>query len=97
MTIFHETVERRKCRRRDPGANLRFSSTPLPTVPTKGRAVDHIGFEVGNLEAFCKKLEASGLKFDKPYSKSRHDGFASAELTDPWGVSIELTEGLSGF
>ena len=80
-----------------PGANLRFSSTPLPTVPTKGRAVDHIGFEVTNLEAFCKKLEARGVKFDKPYSKSRHDGFASAELTDLWGTSIELTEGLNRF
>ena len=80
-----------------PGANLRFSSTPLPTVPTKGRAVDHIGFEVTNLDAFCKKLEARGVKFDKPYSKSRHDGFASAELTDAWGTSIELTEGLNRF
>jgi glyoxalase/bleomycin resistance protein/dioxygenase superfamily protein len=59
--------------------------------------VDHIGFEVGNLEAFCKKLEASGVKFDKPYCKSRHDGFASAELTDPCGVSLELTEGLNRF
>jgi len=80
-----------------PGANLRFSATPLPTAPTKGRAVDHIGFEVKNLEQFCKKLEASGVKFDKPYSKSRHEGFASAELTNPWGTSIELTEGLNRF
>jgi hypothetical protein len=66
-------------------------------VATKGRAVDHIGFEVRGLEAFCKNLEASGVKLDKPYSMSRHDGFASAELTDPWGVSIELTEGLNRF
>jgi len=78
-----------------PGLNMRFSSTPLPTAPTKGRAVDHIGFEVTKLEAFCKKLEAKGVKFDKPYSKSRHNGFASAELTDPWGTSIVLTEGLN--
>ena len=80
-----------------PGANLRFSPTPLPTMPTKGRAVDHIGFEVKDLEAFSKKLEASGVKLDKPYSKSRHDGFASVELTDPWGISLELTEGLNRF
>jgi hypothetical protein len=45
----------------------------------------------------CKKLEASGVKFDKPYNKSRHEGFASAELTNPWGTSIELTEGLNRF
>jgi catechol 2,3-dioxygenase-like lactoylglutathione lyase family enzyme len=80
-----------------PGVNMRYSSTPLPTVPTKGRAVDHIGFEVTNLEAYVKKLEASGVKFDKPYSKTRHNGFASAELTDPFGVSIELTEGLNRY
>jgi catechol 2,3-dioxygenase-like lactoylglutathione lyase family enzyme len=80
-----------------PGVNLRFSPTPLPTVPTKGRVVDHIGFEVKNLEQFCKKLEASGVKFDQPYSKTRHNGFASAELTDPFGVSVELTEGLNKF
>ena len=67
------------------------------SLPTKGRTLDHIGLEVNNLEAFCKKLEASGVKFDQPYSKTRHKSFASASLTDPWGVSIELTEGLRRF
>jgi len=81
-----------------PGIRLRFCDHGNSTLlPTKGRALDHIGFEVKNLEAFCKKLEASGIKFDKPYSKSRHKSFASAELTDPWGTSIELTEGLDRF
>jgi hypothetical protein len=64
---------------------------------TKGRTLDHIGFEVTNLEAYCKKLEGNGVKFDEPYSKSRHKDFASAMLTDPWGVFIELTEGLRRF
>jgi catechol 2,3-dioxygenase-like lactoylglutathione lyase family enzyme len=81
-----------------PGVRLRFGSSRTPTLlPTKGRALDYVGFEVKNLEAFCKKLEASGIKFDQAYSKSRHKSFASAELTDPWGTSIELTEGLSRF
>jgi catechol 2,3-dioxygenase-like lactoylglutathione lyase family enzyme len=66
-------------------------------VPTKGRTLDHIGFEVTNLEAFCKKLAANGVKFDERYSKSRHKGFASASFTDPFGVSVELTEGLRNF
>jgi catechol 2,3-dioxygenase-like lactoylglutathione lyase family enzyme len=66
-------------------------------VPTRGRTLDHIGFEVENLQAFCKKLEAGGLKFAERYSKTRHDGFASAKFTDPWGVSVELTEGLKRF
>ena len=80
-----------------PGMHGRNSATPLTTAPTKGRSLDHIGFEVKDLEEFCKKLEANKVKFDKPYSKTRHDGFASAELTDPWGTSIELTEGLNRF
>jgi len=66
-------------------------------LPTKGRTLDHIGFEVTNLEAFCKKLEASGVKFEEPYSRSRNRSFASAKFTDAWGVSIELTEGLRRF
>jgi len=76
---------------------MRWTAHSDPTAPTKGRALDHIGFEVKNLEAFCKKLEAKGVKFDQTYSKSRHKSFASAEFTDRWGVSIELTEGLNRF
>ena len=63
-------------------------------LPTKGRALDHIGFEVNGLEAFCKKLEAQGIKFDVPYRKVPALGISVAFLTDPWGTYIELTEGL---
>jgi catechol 2,3-dioxygenase-like lactoylglutathione lyase family enzyme len=80
-----------------PGVRLRVGRSPNPPSPTKGHALDHVGFEVKNLEAFCKRLESSGVKFDAPYTKTRHKGFASAELTDPWGTSIELTEGLNRF
>ena len=81
-----------------PGMRLRWaiSKSAKPLLPTKGQTLDHVGFEVKGLEAFCKKLEASGVKFDQPYSKTRHKSFASAMFTDPWGASIELTEGLSG-
>jgi catechol 2,3-dioxygenase-like lactoylglutathione lyase family enzyme len=76
-----------------PGINFNFSANPNPVKPTKGRMLDHIGFEVTNLAAFIKKLEAAGVKFDAPYRKNA-DGIAEATLTDPWGVTIELTEGL---
>ena len=76
-----------------PGININISAGEKPTVPTKGRELDHIGFEVQNLEAFCKTLEAQGIKFDRPYSKSP-TGLGVAFLTDPWGTYIELTEGL---
>jgi len=38
--------------------NLSFSPSETAVVPTKGRAMDHIGFEIANLEEFCKSLEA---------------------------------------
>jgi catechol 2,3-dioxygenase-like lactoylglutathione lyase family enzyme len=79
-----------------PGVNLTFGKSNTPTVGTKGRMLDHIGFEVKNLEAFCKKAEANGVRFDTPYTKRPELGISMAFLTDPWGTSIELTEGLSG-
>jgi catechol 2,3-dioxygenase-like lactoylglutathione lyase family enzyme len=79
-----------------PGVNLNFSASPRPVAPTRGRRLDHIGFEVENLESFCRKLEAQGVKLDALYSKGPA-GVATARLTDPWGTSIELTEGLRGF
>jgi catechol 2,3-dioxygenase-like lactoylglutathione lyase family enzyme len=80
-----------------PGVNLRYSKNATPVAPTRGRALDHIGFEVRNLEAFCKRLEAEGIRFDTPYTKRPELGIALAFLTDPWGTFIELTEGLNRF
>lgn len=76
-----------------PGININISSVPTTQAPTRGRMLDHIGFEVENLEAFCRELEAKGIVFDRPYSKLP-SGFGLAFLTDPWGTYIELTEGL---
>jgi hypothetical protein len=63
--------------------------------PTGGRVYDHVGFEVKNLEAFTKELEGKGFKLTKKYGKSGDmNNIMTASLVDPWGVSIELTEGL---
>ena len=77
-----------------PGVNLTFSPSPDPVVGTRGRSLDHIGFEIDGLEAFCKRLEASGVEFQVPYRKIDALGLAIAFLTDPFGTYIELTEGL---
>jgi aldose sugar dehydrogenase len=74
-----------------PGINLNFSGGRM-TVPTRGRMLDHIGFEVTKLEDFCRRLQSMGVTFDVPFQK-RADGIAVAVMTDPWGTSIELTEG----
>lgn len=84
-----------------PGTNLSLaplspSNSSGPPVPTKGRQIDHIGFEVKNLKAFVEKAEASGIKFDEPYRASTSSTKVHiAFLTDPWGTRIELTEGLA--
>ena len=77
-----------------PGVALNFSPSTEPVVGTTGRALDHIGFEIKNLEAFTKKLEADGIKLTVPYRKVPALGIAIAFINDPWGTNIELTEGL---
>ncbi len=78
-----------------PGAALLIAKSDTATLPTKGRGLDHIGFEIKDLETFCKKAEASGVKFDKPFTKLPQLGISLAFLTDPWGTYIELNEGLN--
>jgi len=77
-----------------PGVFLNFTPSPTPTVGTTGRSIDHIGFEIKNLEAFTRKLEADGIKLDRPYTKVPALGIAIAFIKDPWGTYIEMTEGL---
>jgi catechol 2,3-dioxygenase-like lactoylglutathione lyase family enzyme len=81
-----------------PGMNYTFA--PLGSqkgagVPTKGRVLDQVGLDVADLKAYCAKLQAAGVKFDVPYGKDPELGMNTATLTDPWGATIRLTEGLS--
>jgi predicted enzyme related to lactoylglutathione lyase len=77
-----------------PGVALNFSPSPTPVTGTAGRAIDHIGFEVKNLEAFVKQLQAAGTKMDVELRTVPALGVSIAFFTDPWGTYIELTEGL---
>jgi catechol 2,3-dioxygenase-like lactoylglutathione lyase family enzyme len=80
-----------------PGGVLNFTSAPGAVQGTKGRALDHVGFEVKNLEDFCKRVEAQGIKLDVPYRFVERLHLGVAALTDPWGTYIELNEGLPNF
>jgi catechol 2,3-dioxygenase-like lactoylglutathione lyase family enzyme len=73
--------------------NLSFQTSRDPVVGTKGRVIDHIGFELKDLAAFVKQLEAKGVKFDVAYRDVPQIGLKIAYITDPSGVYIELTEG----
>ena len=81
-----------------PGMNLTLAplgSQKVPGVPTKGRLLDSIGFDVPNLKGYVDKLAANGVTFDVPYGRDPELGLMSATLTDPWGATIRLTEGLN--
>ncbi|MGD8340710.1 MAG: VOC family protein [Gammaproteobacteria bacterium] len=77
-----------------PGMNLNFSATDPERAPTRGQTLDHIGFEIENLEQFCRALEAAGLELEQPFRRSGAS-LATAVLVDPWGTTIELSEGLA--
>jgi catechol 2,3-dioxygenase-like lactoylglutathione lyase family enzyme len=80
-----------------PGVALNFTPAATPVSGTTGRVYDHIGFEVKNLEEFCRQLEAQGIKLTITYRKIAALDTAIAFVTDPWGTSIELSEGLAKF
>ena len=64
-----------------------------PSAPTRGRALDHIGFEVDESRSVLQGARGRGHQARPPYAKLP-SGFGLAFLTDPWGTYIELTEGL---
>ena len=66
-----------------PGVNLTFSGSATPVKPTRGKALDHIGFEIKNLEAFCEQLKARGIELDGDYFYSDAVKLGVAFVTDP--------------
>lgn len=73
-----------------PGANLSFSRAGAPVGTTRGRVLDHVGFDVSDLDAFCKALEAGGIAVGR---RGKTDsGARFAFIVDPWGTCIELSE-----
>jgi catechol 2,3-dioxygenase-like lactoylglutathione lyase family enzyme len=75
-----------------PGVQLRFAKADKAQTPTRGRILDHIGFDVKDLPAFIRKIEAEGIKLDEPYRKNDATGTAITYITDAWGTRIELVQ-----
>lgn len=80
-----------------PGMNISFGNSNTARLPTRGASLDHIGFELDDLEAFCKELEARGIVFDVPFRDIPSIGLKIAYITDPAGTYIELTQGYDDF
>jgi catechol 2,3-dioxygenase-like lactoylglutathione lyase family enzyme len=74
-----------------PGVQIRFAAADTNQQPTRGRVLDHIGFDVKDYEAFVRRLQAEGIKLDEPVRKSAA-GNTITYITDPWGTRIEIVE-----
>ena len=74
-----------------PGVQLRFAGADAKQSPTRGRVLDHIGFDVKDHAAFVKKIEAEGIKLDEPVRKGP-TGSTITYITDPWGTRIEIVQ-----
>ena len=79
-----------------PGMNVSFTASEEQPAPNRGRAVDHIGFEIEGLENFVQKLIAMGVVFDVEVEYRVVEGrtVGVAFFTDASGTFWELTEGL---
>jgi catechol 2,3-dioxygenase-like lactoylglutathione lyase family enzyme len=78
-----------------PGAEITLSRANAPLAPTRGRSIDHIGFEVADIDRFVGTLRDAGLRTDDGVQTSVDmPGVRVATLTDPWGTRIEVTQGL---
>jgi len=78
-----------------PGVEMSITKQEMAQAPTKGRSLDHIGFEVKDLNGTVKRLEAAGIKMDRAPQAGSNGTTRIAFLTDPWGTTIELTQGLA--
>ena len=78
-----------------PGARIVFRETKEPIAPTKGHSVGLLGFEVKDLQDFVKRYQESGAKLDGNVATSAAANLSVVQLTDPWGTSIEISQGLN--
>jgi len=76
-----------------PGVQIRFNAADTKQAPTRGRVLDHFGFDVNDHAAFVKRLETEGIKLDQPVGKGA-TGNTITYITDPWGTRIEIVQRL---
>lgn len=74
-----------------PGVQIRFRMADAKEAPTRGRVLDHIGFDVRDHAAFVRKIQAEGITLDEPVRRSP-SGSTITYFTDPWGTRIEIIE-----
>ena len=79
-----------------PGGRVDFLPVRGPAPrPSRGAAIDHIGFEAQDLEAVARRLQGLGVPVDRGAATLAAPTVLSAFVTDPAGASIEITQGLA--
>jgi catechol 2,3-dioxygenase-like lactoylglutathione lyase family enzyme len=74
-----------------PGVQMRFRAADEKQAPTRGRILDHIGFDVRDHAAFVQKIQTEGITLDEPV-RTASSGTILTYITDPWGTRIEIIE-----
>jgi catechol 2,3-dioxygenase-like lactoylglutathione lyase family enzyme len=78
------------------GVRLAMSKSDTRLEPTAGRSLDHLGFEVKDLPAFLKRMEAEGVTITQGLTPSNFvSTMRVAFIADPWGTKMEVTEGIA--
>src|SRR5262245_8176475 len=77
-----------------PGARMVFRVTKDAIAPTKGHSLGLLGFEVQDLQDFVKRYQEAGGKLDTMIATAQAANLSVVQLTDPWGTSIEVSQGL---
>ena len=80
-----------------PGATLIFREAAAERAPTDGTAIDHIGFEVEDFDAFVNRLQDQGIAvvFGPKYIE-RLDLWV-VFFIDPSGALVEVSDGLDAW
>jgi catechol 2,3-dioxygenase-like lactoylglutathione lyase family enzyme len=73
-----------------PGTMLSFTKVESAAPSTRGRSLDHTGFNVKNVNEYCQKLAGMGIPCERPRGPEQ----AIAFVTDPAGTRIEINQGL---
>jgi catechol 2,3-dioxygenase-like lactoylglutathione lyase family enzyme len=88
-----------RVRLRDRLDAVRYGSTYIVlrqgtgTAPSQGRAIDHLGWGPGNIDATAADLKMKGVTFTAaPSAKPNQFGHRTAYVEAPGGVRIELVQ-----
>jgi len=74
-----------------PGVQIRLRDGGSKQAASRGRVLDHIGFDVSDHPAIIERILARGITLDEPV-RTGGSGNVLTYITDPWGTRIEIIQ-----